>query len=417
MALWRGPREIFPERRRLGNLRARFIPTGGGAISWHNGAMPLLFSRTLISAQARMLRVLAGRRPKARSPEAQARILCLTRAGIGEMVDTVPLFHALRRHYPHAHLAVACDPAVAPLAQACESVNEVIVLKRSWIPWKAALQNGARLQHYDWVVAAKGACDSRLAVLARLSNAAIRVGFERRGVRHSAWYTDSVALPDRGAGEHRIDTLLRLLKPLGVVKTTGWSADLSLRVPDSARELAAEIREQPPFEASPGFILINLSGATPPRFREQDFIELAGRVLSSTHFVIGLTAAPADEPKAAEIAMCMGSKRIVALNAMEPLELAALIEEAAFLITPENDVAHLAAGVGTPALILWSRGDFKKCHSRGRRHVFVHAEPNEKNIPVERVWQALQSFLAVNDDVQNQWTRLQELPPGPDFMP
>jgi ADP-heptose:LPS heptosyltransferase len=102
---------------------------------------------------------------------------------------------------------------------------------------------------------------------------------------------------------------------------------------------------------------------------------------------------------------------------MEPLELAALIEEAAFLITPENDVAHLAAGVGTPALILWSRGDFKKCHSRGRRHVFVHAEPNEKNIPVERVWQALQSFLAVNDDVQNQWTRLQELPPGPDFMP
>jgi ADP-heptose:LPS heptosyltransferase len=358
------------------------------------------------------------RRHQPRRDPVEPRILVIRRNRMGDMIYTLPLLHALRRHNPKAHLAVACDPMGAPIAEACPAVNEVIVLEPGWNPWQAVLKNGARLQDYDWVIAAKGGFDRRLAVLTRLTNAAIRIGFERRADRLSAYYTDPVALPGNPNEEHQIDTLLRLLKPLGLVKPTEFTVDLSLRVPDSAREFAAEILAKPPFNQSSHFMLINLSSTVGLKFREEDFISLARRVLSSTHFVIGLVAAPIDQQKADEIALCMGSKRIISVNTPGPLDLAALLEKASFLLTPEGGAAHLAATVGTPALVLWSEGPFKKWYSRGRRHAFVHAEPGEETIPVERVWQALQPFLILKKDgVERPWADLLELPPSSGFMP
>jgi len=346
------------------------------------------------------------------------RILVIRRNRMGDMIYTLPLLHALRRHYPQAHLTVACDPPGAPIARACESVNEVIVLEPAWNPWQAALKNAARLQDYDWVIAAKGGFDRRLAVLSRLTNAAVRIGFERRADRPSAYYTEPVALPDEPHEEHQIETLLRLLKPLGLVKPTGLTVDLSLRVPDSSREFASEILARLPFVSSRRFMLINLSSTVRLKFREEDFIALVERMHGATNFVIGLVAAPADQQKAREIALCMAAPRITAVDTPGPLDLAALLEHAAFLLTPEGGAAHLAATVGTPALVLWSEGPFQKWHSRGRKHAFVHAEPGEENIPVERVWNALQPFLPQKKDgVEKTWADSLESPSGPDFTP
>jgi heptosyltransferase III len=376
--------------------------------------MAPLMNRLFASGFATIFRVLARR---SRSKESGPRILCLTRGGTGDMLDTLPLFHALRRHFPRGHLAVACDPRGSPIAQACEVVNDVIELNPNWNSWLAALKNAWRLQDYDWVIAAKSDIDLRMARLTRLTNATIRIGFERPTQRRSTYYTDPVALPAEPNEEHRIDTLLRLLKPLGLVKQTGLTVDLSLCVPNAARALAAEIMAQPPFDPSRRLVMINLSSTVKVKFHEEDFIALAGRLLSSTDFTVALVAAPADQPKAFEIAACMGSKRITSVETSEPLDLAALLANAAVLITPESEAAHLAAAVGTPAVILWSEGNFKKKHSRGRRHVFVHAESGEKTIPVERVWQTLQPFLrSKQDSVEKEWANLLELPPSPDFM-
>jgi ADP-heptose:LPS heptosyltransferase len=358
------------------------------------------------------------RRHQPRRDPVEPRILVIRRNRMGDMIYTLPLLHALRRHNPKAHLTVACDPLGAPIAQACPAVNEVIVLEPGWNPWQAVLKNAARLQDYDWVIAAKGGFDRRLAVLTRLTNAAVRIGFERRTDRPSAHYTDPVGIPANLNEEHQVDTLLRLLKPLGLVKPTGFTVDLSLRVPDASRQFAAEILAKPPFDSSSHFMLINLSSTVGLKFREEDFIALAGRVLGSTNFAIGLVASPLDQAKADEIAFCMGSNRIGAVNTPGPLDLAALLEKANFLLTPEGGAAHLAATVGTPALVLWSEGPFKKWYSRGRRHAYVHAEPGEKTIPVERVWQALQPFLTLKKDtVEKQWADLLEWPPSSGFMP
>jgi len=335
---------------------------------------------------------------------------------MGDMIYTLPLFHALRRHFPKAHLTVACDLLGAQIARACESVDEVIVLEPSWNSWVGALTNGARLQDYDWAIAAKGGFDLRLALLTRFTNAAVRIGFERRTDRPSGYYTEPIALPGDPHDEHQINTLLRLLKPLGLVKVTGMTVDLSLRVPAASREFAAAILARPPFVSSQRFMLINLSSTVPLKFREEDFIAVAERIVGTTDFAVGFVAAPADQQKAREIAMCMASKRIAAIDTPGPLDLAALLEQASFLLTPEGGAAHLAATVGTPALVLWSEGPFKKWHSKGRKHAFVHAQQGEENIPVERVWQALQPYLPPKKDgLEKIWESSLEQPPAPDL--
>jgi len=309
------------------------------------------------------------------------------------MIYTLPLLHALRRHYPNAHLAVACDPSGAPVAQACAAVNEVIVLKPGWNRWIASWKNATGLQDYDWVIAAKGGRDRRLAVLSRLTNAAIRIGFARRTGRPSACYTDPVALPAKPNEEHQIETLLRLLSPLGITNPKQMTIDLSLRVPESSRQFAAAALALPPFATSRRFMLVNISSTVRLKFREDDFVALATRLLGSTDLALGFVAAPADQPKARDWAARLASDRVAAVATPGPLDLAALLEHAALLLTPEGGAAHLAAVMNTPALVLWSEGPFQKWHSRGTNHIFVQSERREPVIPVDRVWQALQPLL------------------------
>ncbi len=349
-------------------------------------------SRAFLTLTALPLKLRQRHRPRQSPPD--PRILVIRRNRLGDMIYTLPLLHALRRHFPKAHLAVACDPAGAPIARACEAVNEVIILEPGKNRWAAVWKNAARLQDYDWVLAAKGGFDRRLAVLTRLTNGALRIGFARRTDRPSAFYTDPVALPGNPNEEHQIDTLLRLLQPLGLVNPTDFTIDLRLRLPESAREFAGAVLSRPPFSLSRGFMLINLSSTVRLKFREEDFVALAARVLASTDLAVGLVAAPADQPRARELAGQMASERVAAVATPGPLDLAALLEHAVCLLTPEGGAAHLAAVAGTPALVLWSEGPFQKWYSRGANHAFIQAEPGERTLPLERVWEALQPFLA-----------------------
>ena len=176
---------------------------------------------------------------------------------------------------------------------------------------------------------------------------------------------------------------------------TAFAINLTIEVPAAARGYAEEILSKAPFTTSSRYMLINISSTAKLKFREEDFISLCKRVLNLTDLAIGLVAAPADQQKAREIAMCMGSKRIDAIETPGAMELAALLDEATFLLTPEGGAAHLAAAMKRPALVMWSEGPFVKWHSRHERHAFVQPFPHEEIIPLERVWDAMQPFLAM----------------------
>jgi ADP-heptose:LPS heptosyltransferase len=180
---------------------------------------------------------------------------------------------------------------------------------------------------------------------------------------------------------------------MGIARPKTFRVNLNLRVPDASREWAAEILSSPPFSEARSFMLVNFSSTVGLKFREEDFIALIRRVLGATNLAVGLVAAPVDQQLTHEIAMCMASKRVVSVDTPGPMDLAAMLEKAFLLFTPEGGAAHLAAAMRAPAVILWSEGPFKKWRSLGPRHAYVLAEPGEKFIPLDRVWQTLQPLL------------------------
>jgi heptosyltransferase-3 len=344
----------------------------------------------LLGWAAGMLGRGSNYRPQKNS--ATPRILVIRRNRLGDMLCTVPMLHALRRHFPAAHLAVACDIPGAPVAEALEAVDETIVLEPRGLGLFATLRNARRLQGFDWVIATKGGFDRRLATLARLTNGAVRIGFEPPTAAASSYYTDAVP-PPADLVEHQIETLHRLLAPLGVSEPAQLPQDLALDLPPAARAFARDTLALPPFAGARHFLLINLSSTVPLRFGADDFLELARRYLAAGGQAVGLVAAPADQPHARKLAARVGSKRVVAVATPGPLELAALLESAALLVTPEGGAAHLAAAMGTSAVVFWSEGPFEKWRSRAANHVFLRPEKGESSLPLDRVWAALQSLV------------------------
>jgi heptosyltransferase-3 len=317
------------------------------------------------------------------------RILVIRRNRMGDMICTLPLLHTIRRHFPQGWLAVACDEPGAPIARACGAVNETFVLgSRGFLP---LIQDARRLQGFDWVIAAKGGFDRRLALLARLSNGIRRVGYEEEAEEPSTYYTDTIPLTT-DAQEHQIETQLELLPLLGI-SGRPVPVDLTLELPSDARDFAEALLAKLPLSPAPALLLINISSTRPLLFRREDFLALIARLLSETGLAIGVVSSPADQAEAREMADGVNSKRVLSLATPGPLELAALLRRATLFLTPEGGAAHLAAAMDAPAVVLWSEGPFEKWHSRSDRHVFLRAETGQGNISVDRVRTALKSLL------------------------
>jgi ADP-heptose:LPS heptosyltransferase len=281
---------------------------------------------------------------------------------------------------------VACDHAGFPIARACAAVDQVILLRRGWRLWTAPLGSPRRWQDFDCVFAVKAGFDHRLGCLARLTNAGRRIGYENGAI--STFYTDPVPLPAELWNVHQIEATLGLLAPLGITPPADPVEDLRLDLPDAALAFADQLA---PFWKNSRLVLINLSSTAPLCFRDEDFAALLDDLAAHPDVRVGLVALPADLPRARKLATTSTGARVLATPG--PLELAALIRQARVMITGEGGGAHLAAAMGTPAVVLWSEGPFEKWYSRGPSHVFLRLKPGEKWLPRERVRAALAPHL------------------------
>src|SRR6478736_8523459 len=78
-----------------------------------------------------------------KSPEKNRslRVLIVRLSAIGDCVQTMPLACAVRDHWPEAHVTWVVEKASAPLVQACDAVDRVVVLpKRFATSWRLLLK-------------------------------------------------------------------------------------------------------------------------------------------------------------------------------------------------------------------------------------------------------------------------------------
>jgi ADP-heptose:LPS heptosyltransferase len=315
------------------------------------------------------------------------RILVIRRNRMGDMICTLPLLRALREKFPQATLKVVCDELGAPIAQACEAVDEVVVLKKGFNRLHTRFRNRRQLRNRDLTIGVKVGFDKTLAALIRCSGARYQIGFADDA--KASIYTHPVPLPP--FNEHQIDSCLRLLEPLGIKQP---KLDLHLELPAKAIEFAEELATKNKF-AGRSIVIFNLSYNRAAAWPLENFAELGRLVLQSTNGLIGLSCLPKDYLPAEKLRSQLNSDSVFILQPTTPLELAAVLRKTNLLVTPEGGAAHLAATTATPAIVLWPlHGVIDKWQSRCASHHQIRSKDSLADISVAEVWAViLQKFL------------------------
>lgn len=282
------------------------------------------------------------------------RLLVVRLDNLGDVVLATPALRALRRALPEAHLTLAASPAGAALQPLLPWVDEVLVERTVWqdadgsLPLDPARELGLvdrlRSGRFDAVVALTSFSQSPwpLASLAYLAGIPVRVGIsaEMGGSLLSHWVRDDQVV---WAGEHQADRGLRLLAAVGI-PAAGRHLELSLPVQRPAAGLGLD---RPIAVVAPG------ASCPSRRWPAAAFGRVAAGLAAEglAPVVVGTTA---ERPLVAAVLAAAGGAATGLAGQLDAPGLAALIADAALVVTNNSGCLHLADATRTPVVALFA---------------------------------------------------------------
>ncbi|MGC3966624.1 MAG: glycosyltransferase family 9 protein [Pirellulales bacterium] len=140
-----------------------------------------------------------------------SRILIVKLSSLGDVIHTLPAAQALRRRFPHAHLAWAVERAHSGVLRDQACVDELIEWNRgTWRQYAVFLR---RLRETKWDLAIDFQGLFRSGFVTWASGARRRLGYA--GTREKAhwFYNEQMTTPSEPL--HAVEKSLRLIEPLG----------------------------------------------------------------------------------------------------------------------------------------------------------------------------------------------------------
>jgi len=279
------------------------------------------------------------------------RILLIQLRRIGDVLMTTPAVAALREAYPSAHIAYLTEPPSDQLFRHNRAVDEVIALPRRTSPL-ALLRLMARLRRGRFDLAIDFHGHPRTALLARASGASRRIGLSLRG---RTWaYTDSLWPRTEGQTYTALHKAA-LLAPLGLpVENLSLLPRLPLGGPE--RDHAAAVLEG--LGVGGDDLLVALSPVSRQPYKvwpAEDFAYVADMLIERYGAKVLLVWGPGEEHFANAVRLAMTQTALPDYPMPDLLQLAALLERCALVVSNDNGPRHFAVAVGTPTVTIFGR--------------------------------------------------------------
>lgn len=244
-------------------------------------------------------------------------ILVLRALKLGDLLVAVPALRGLRAHWPDEEIVLACQPWLRPVIDLIGAVDRVLpVHGLEPLPPEVARPAVAVNMH--------GAGPTSTAVLDDLAPG-LRIGHEGHGWQGPAW-RDDIHERERWCG---------------LMTAHGIRAD-----PDDLR------LQRPPIPSpAPGAVVVHPGAAYgSKRWPPDRFAEVAAWFRSHGHRVV-ITGTAAEHELAAAVAEPSGAEVLAGKTSLP--ELAALIADAAVVVTGDTGTAHLSYAYATPSVVLF----------------------------------------------------------------
>ena len=313
------------------------------------------------------------------------RILLIKLSALGDVVHTVALLNALRRHYPAARIDWLLKPSLAELIRHHPAVSNVLVYGKNhteaprynwdgvklWLqimrdPQQLGMLRELRRARYDLVIDVQS--QLRTGFLGLVTGAPVRIGFDRprrevweaagrslppgtmkrswRGARDQSWVAFTHHIRLENFDLHAVDRYLRVGHMLGIPDVV---ADFDFPISKTASDRIDHLLGDAGIAATDKPIVI--APATlweTKRWRPESLTEVARHFQRSGRKVV-LIGSPAERVECEAIAQAVpGIANLAGRTSL--IEVAALIRRAAICLSNDSGPMHMAVALGRPVV-------------------------------------------------------------------
>lgn len=280
------------------------------------------------------------------------RILIIKPSSLGDIIHALPVLNGLRTRYPDAYISWLVATPFASMIENHPQLNEVILfdrkrlgrLGRSLSPTMQFVQllRELRAQAFDLVIDLQGLF--RSGFFARACGTGVRIGFAE--AREFAWmfYTHRISIGD--ADQHAVDKNYRVAEMLGFGHVP-IAFDLGLNSDD--RRTASELLAGHGFDDGRDFAAVwpGTRWET-KRWSSQRFAEVIELLWREHRLPSVLMGDPTETALCDEIARATQSRPVVLAGQTTIRQAAAVLEQAAAVLTHDSAPMHIAAALGRP---------------------------------------------------------------------
>jgi heptosyltransferase-1 len=283
------------------------------------------------------------------------RILILRTSALGDIVHSLPVLTALKKHYPHSKVAWVAEDLFAPLLERHPDIDKVVrVSLRRWrrAPlsarvWKEALAVVSEMVDFSAEIVLDLMGNHKAGVLGALTLCDRRIGHDYRSRREPSsaiWISE----PTPARGRHVVDRTLSVLDRLGLPAEPADFAGDRL-VEDSGVSV-------PPPSSEPFVLLHPATGWVNKDYPPERWARVVRLLRDELGVSIHIAPGPGEEEIAGRIAAASGGEA----RPLSPPSLPALIglqRRAQLVLGGDTGPVHLAHALGTPVLCVMGPTD------------------------------------------------------------
>ncbi len=266
---------------------------------------------------------------------------------IGDTVLTTPSLFALKRFVPNAAIDILLEDWVAPVLDGFPHVDNVITFTRGSTRARAREARENRANRYDVVYNLHGGTTATL--LTRATGAPHRVGYQtyQYGRLHNHLSPSSASLWGRDK-THSVEQQLALLGWTGVPVSDRPATQLAV-TPQAAASVAARMQSA---DITGEFAVIHPAAAfATKQWAANKFAKVADDLRSRGLAVMTITTA--DQISIIDELNENTLTPVAAFTDFSLPELTALLARARVFIGNDSGIAHMAAAVKTPAVVVF----------------------------------------------------------------
>ncbi|MFL5685042.1 MAG: glycosyltransferase family 9 protein [Chloroflexota bacterium] len=305
---------------------------------------------------------------------------------LGDMLCSVPTFRALRRRFPDARITLIglrwarqfVDRFGAYIDDFVEFAGFPGIVERDVDPARV-IGSIAELQarHFDLAIQLHGSGLTSNGFVSLLG-ARMTAGFVLPGTAPPSPPAAGIWVEYLGHGRE-VHRLLRIAEALG--GEVDDSPEFPLGADDEA-DLAAAL----PFPLVPGrYVVVHPGASHPPRRWPAEQFAAAADHLARSGLRIVITGTEAEREVARAVAERMEEPALDLSGTTSLGALGVLIRDSALMLANDTGVSHVAAGVRTPSVILFSEADpVRWAPLDETRHIALGGIPGEQECPHPR---------------------------------